>query len=56
MIKQIAFCKKDEELVERIQLYQQQNNLPSFVEAVRQLCCNALDCNVSVKINLKGDK
>ncbi len=52
-MKQIAFGKKDEELIKRIGTYQKDKCLPSFIEAVRQLCNNALDCNVNVKIKLK---
>ena len=52
-MKQIAFCKKDEELVRKILTYQKERGLPSFIEAVRQLCNDALDCNVNVKIKLK---
>lgn len=52
-MKQIAFGKKDEELVTKILTYQKEKGLPSFIEAVRQLCNDALDCNVNVKIKLK---
>lgn len=52
-MKQIAFCKKDETLINKITTYQKEKGLPSFIEAVRQLCKDALDCNVNVKIKLK---
>lgn len=52
-MKRITFCKKDEELIKRIVVYQKDKCLPSFIEAVRQLCNDALDCNVNVKIKLK---
>lgn len=32
MIKQIAFCKKDEELIKKILSYQQEKGIPSFTE------------------------
>ncbi len=53
MNKQVAFVKKDGELIKKILLYQQQNNLPTFIDAVRQLCNSALEHNVNVQIKLK---
>ena len=52
-MKQIAFGKKDEALVRKILTFQKEKGLPSFIEAVRQLCNDALECNVNVKIKLK---
>lgn len=53
MGKQVAFCKKDQELIKKIVAYQEEKGIQSFTEAVRQLCKEALDCSVNVKINLK---
>ena len=43
----------DEELIQKIITYQNEKGIQSFTEAVRQLCKEALDCSVNVKINLK---
>ena len=53
MEKHITFGKCDEELVQKILLYQEKQNIKTFTEAVRQLCKNGLDKCVNVKINLK---
>jgi len=55
MKKQIAFGEKDEELIKRIIAFQTEKRIQSFIEAVRQLCNTALDCNVNVKISLKKE-
>ena len=52
-MKQIAFCNKDETLINKIEIYKKENGLPSFIEAVRQLCSDALERSVNVKIKLK---
>ena len=54
-MKQISLGKKDEELIKRIMLYQKEQGVQSFTEAVRQLCKNSLNCSVNVKINLKKE-
>lgn len=55
-MKQLAFGQKDEELVKKITAFQREKSLPSFIEAVRQLCNEALECSVNVKISLKKEK
>lgn len=47
-IKSIGFTKKDEELVEKITVYQEKNNL-SFIAAVRELCETSLKMETIVK-------
>ena len=37
----------------KIIAFQERKGLPSFIEAVRQLCNDALNNNINVKINLK---
>ena len=56
MAKQVAFGKKDEELIKKIISFQEEKGIKSFVEAVRQLCNEALECSVNVKISLKKEK
>lgn len=41
-IKKVNFIDKDAELVKKIQEYQQEKQFPSFVDAVRALCKDAL--------------
>ena len=53
MKKQITFTEKDNKLIEQIFAYQKENNVPYFIEAVRQLCKTALDYNLNIKIKLK---
>ena len=53
MGKQIAFTNQDKDLIEKIQVYQKEQNIKSFVEAVRQLCRSGLSKNVNVKINVE---
>ena len=53
MKKQVCFNENDCELIQRIKDYQKENEIQSFVEAIRRLCNNALNLNVNVKINLK---
>ena len=55
-MKQTAFGQKDEGLVKQITAFQKEKGLPSFIEAVRQLCNEALECRVNVKISLKKEK
>lgn len=45
MAKQITFTdsEQDKKLVERIQRYQREKELPHFITAVRQLCKIGLD-------------
>lgn len=52
MGKQVAFYKKDEELIERILSYQREKGIPPFTEAVRRLCTEALERSVNVRIDL----
>lgn len=47
-IKSIGFTQKDEELVEKITVYQKKNDL-SFIAAVRELCETALKMETIVK-------
>lgn len=42
MGKTATFSYKDGESVRKIQAYQKEKRLPSFIEAVRQLCNDAL--------------
>lgn len=42
MGKTATFSDKDGESVRKIQAYQKEKKLPSFIEAVRQLCNDAL--------------
>ena len=53
MGKQICFGKCDEELVHKILLYQEKQNIKTFTEAVRQLCKSGLEKSVNLKINLQ---
>ena len=52
MKKQIVFNDHDKELIEKIQIYQKEHNIKSFVETVRQLCRAGLSQSVNVKIDL----
>ena len=47
-IKSIVFTQKDEELVEKITVYQEKNDL-SFIAAVRELSETALKMETIVK-------
>ena len=42
MSRTATFSDKDGESVRKIQAYQKEKKLPSFIEAVRQLCNDAL--------------
>lgn len=42
MSRTATFSDKDGELVRKIQAYQKEKKLPSFIETVRQLCNDAL--------------
>ena len=53
MEKQITFRDKDKELIDQITAYQNDHEIKYFVEAVRQLCRQALSQSVNVRINLK---
>ena len=52
MKKQLVFNEHDKALIKKIEIYQKENNIKSFVETVRQLCRAGLSLNVSVKIDL----
>ena len=43
MSKTVTFTNKDEELIKRITKFQHVKEIPSFTEAVRVLCREALD-------------
>lgn len=43
MKKTVNFTDKDKALIQRIERYQKEQHLTSFIEAVRKLCSNALD-------------
>ena len=53
MAKHFVFNERDDELVKQITAYQKENEIRSFIDAVRQLCKNALSQSVNAKINLK---
>lgn len=53
MDKHLVFKEIDKELVKQITAYQKENEIKSFIEAVRQLCRFGLTQSVNVKINLK---
>lgn len=40
-------------LLKKIEDYKKEKGLPSFIEAVRQLCNDALEYSINVKIKLK---
>lgn len=42
MLKSIRFAEKDKELLEKIESFRKEERIPSFTEAVRQLCTDAL--------------
>lgn len=42
MKKTVTFSEKDKELIARIQQYQKEKHLPYLIDAVRQLCSDAL--------------
>lgn len=45
MSKNVTFGEKDSELIKKIEIYQKEQRLPSFVEAVRILCGKGLQVN-----------
>lgn len=49
MAKQVKFGGKDLELVKRIEDFQKEQKLPSFIEAVRVLCEKGLQVNELMK-------
>ena len=51
MKKQITFNDNDEMLVNLIAQYQKENEIPYFVEAVRQLCKRGLAQSINLKID-----
>ncbi len=53
MEKQIKFNDNDKDLIQKIQIYRDEHNIKSFVEAVRQLCRAGLSKSVNVKIDVK---
>ena len=52
MAQHVTFTDNDDELIKAIRLFQKEQELPSFVEAVRRLCKNGLRMSDVVK-NLK---
>ena len=52
MSKRVTFGEKDLELVQKIEEFQKNQELPSFVEAVRILCKKGLQTNEFIK-NIK---
>ena len=52
MGKQIGFNDNDEKLIKQIMDFQKEQNLPSFVAAVRILCSTALEMKSAFK-NIK---
>lgn len=52
MPKQLTFGEKDAQLIEEIKVYQKEQNIQHFIEAVRQLCCAGLNQSVNVRIDL----
>lgn len=52
MAQHVTFTDNDGELIAAIRLFQKEQELPSFVEAVRRLCKNGLRMSDVVK-NLK---
>ncbi len=52
MEKHLVFSEKDIDLVQEIISYQKENNLRTFIDAVRQLCSCGLAKNINVKINM----
>lgn len=53
MKKQVTFNDGDTELIEKIIIYQKENDIKSFIESVRQLCRLGLSQSVSLKIDLQ---
>lgn len=51
MPKQVTFAEKDLELIKRIETYQKEHGLPSFIEAVRILCKNGLQVSELISQN-----
>lgn len=49
MGKGVNFVDKDNELIRKIEAYQKEKGISSFVEAVRQLCEKALKFNEITK-------
>lgn len=49
MAKQVKFGEKDLELVKRIEDFQKEQKLPSFIEAVRVFCEKGLQVNELMK-------
>lgn len=49
MGKTATFTDKDQDLIRRIQQYQKEKKLSSFIDAVRQLCNDALQLKKIVK-------
>lgn len=42
-LKSIRFTEKDKALIEKIEAYRKERRLPTFIEAVRVLCSDALE-------------
>ena len=51
--KQIKFSDNDKELIEKINIYKEEHNIKSFIEAIRVLCSAGLSKSVNVKINME---
>lgn len=49
MTKRVTFGEKDSELIKKIETYQKEQGLPSFIEAVRILCKKGLQFNELIK-------
>lgn len=51
MAKQVTFGERDLELIKKIETYQKEQGLPSFIEAVRILCKKGLQVNELISKN-----
>ena len=51
MSKKVTFGERDLELIQKIETYQKEQNLPSFIEAVRILCKKGLQVNELISQN-----
>lgn len=49
MKKAVVFVDADKKLINKIEKYQHEKGLSSFVAAVRQLCENSLNLNEIIK-------
>ena len=53
MEKQIKFNDHDKELILKINQYQKEHEIKSFIETVRQLCRIGLNKSVNLKIEIE---